>query len=95
MDKKEAYQEKSEAQFSLLKAEIDELAARADRLRAEAKMEYVKGIDALRAKQEDVKRKMKELTVAGGEAYKDLKPGVDSALFELKKAVESAISKFI
>jgi prefoldin subunit 5 len=94
MDKKEAYREKSEAQFKLLKARIDELAARADKMKAEAKIEYAEGIEALKSKKEDVKRKLKKLQEAGAEASQDLKAGLESALFDLKKAVDSAVKKF-
>jgi hypothetical protein len=94
MNKKEIYQEKWEAQLKQLRAKIDGLAARAEKARAEAKIEYAEGIDALKAKQEEVKKKLKQLKEASGEATKNLKTGVESALFDLKKAVESALRKF-
>ena len=94
MDKKIAYLEKAEAQFKLLKAKIDELAAKADKMKAEAKIEYAEGMDALKAKQIDLKRNLKELNQAGAEASKELKAGVEKVLYDLKKAVESAVSKF-
>jgi hypothetical protein len=88
MDKKEAYKEKWEAQLNQL------LAAKADQGKAEAKIEFAEGIEALKTKQEEVKNKLKELKAAGTEASKDLKAGVENALFDLKRAVESAVSKF-
>jgi hypothetical protein len=94
MEKKEAYQKKREAQLNQLRVTIEGLAAKADKARAEAKVEYAEGIDALKAKQEEVKMKLKALREASGESSKDLKAEVESALFDLKKAVESAVSGF-
>jgi predicted metalloenzyme YecM len=94
MDKKEAYQKKWQAQLDELRAKIEGIAARADKAKAKAEIEYAEGIDALKAKQEEVKKKLKQLKDASGEASKDIKNGMESALFDLKKAVESALRKF-
>ncbi len=94
MNEKEAYQKKWQSQLDELRAKIEGIAASADKAKAEAKIEYAEGIDALKAKQEEVKKKLKRLKEASGEASEDIKAGVESAIFDLKKAVESALHKF-
>jgi len=49
MNKKEAYQEKFDAQLREWSAKIDELKAKADQAKAEAKIEYYEQIEALRS----------------------------------------------
>jgi hypothetical protein len=94
MNKKAAYQEKWEAELRILNAKINELEAKADKVRAEAKLEYAKGLEAVKAKQKDVKKKILEIKKVGSEAGEDLKAGIESALYDLKKAVNSAVSRF-
>ncbi len=94
MDKKAAYREKWEAELKILNTKISELEAKADKVRAEAKIEYAKGIEAIKAKQKDVKKKIQEMKKAGSEAGENLKSGMESALYDLKKAINSAFSQF-
>ena len=54
MGKKEAYIEKLEAQLREWSSKIDELKARADKAKADVKLEYEKQIGELRTKQETV-----------------------------------------
>ena len=54
MGKKEAYIEKLEAQLREWSSKIDELQARADKAKADVKLEYEKQIGELRTKQETV-----------------------------------------
>ena len=91
---KSAYQEKIEAQLKEFAAKIDILAAKAEKARAEAKVKYYEQIEGLRAKQESVRQKLQRLKEPGAEAWRDLKKGIDSALADLRVAVQSAVSRF-
>jgi type I restriction-modification system DNA methylase subunit len=93
-EKKKAYQEKIEAQLKEFAAKIDVLAAKAEQAKAEAKVKYYKQIEGLRAKQESVRYKLQGLKEPGGEAWNDLKQGIDAAIDDLKGAVQSAVSRF-
>jgi hypothetical protein len=92
--KKGAYQEKIEAQMKEFAAKIDILATKAGQAKAEAKVKYYEQIEGLRAKQESVRQKLQGLKEPGSEAWGDLKKGIDSALEDLKVAVQSAVSRF-
>jgi len=94
MDKDKAFQEKMEAQIKLMGARIDELKAKAQKLKAEAKIEYMEGLEALEMKRNDVKAKLEKVKEAGKEAGRDLAAGIETSLFDLKNAIESAFSRF-
>jgi len=94
MNKKEAYQEKFDAQLREWSAKIDELKAKADQAKAEAKIEYYEQIEALRTKQAAAQTKLQELSTSGEQAWEELKPGLEHAWDDLKTSVENAMSKF-
>jgi len=94
MSKKEAYQDKIDAQLREWSSKIDELNAKADKATAEAKIEYYEQIEELRSKQTAAQTKLHELRNSGEQAWEELKPGLEHAWDDLKTSVEKAISKF-
>ena len=93
-DKRKAYEEKIEAQLEEWNAQIALLRTRADKARAEAKIEYYKTIEALQHRQDEARVKLHELKDAGDEAWEDLKTGTEKAWAEVKATFHSAASKF-
>jgi hypothetical protein len=93
-DKRKAYEERLDAQLEEWNAEIALLKARADKAKAEVKIEYYKTIEALQHKQGEARTKLLELKNAGDEAWEDLKSGAEKAWDEVKAAFQSAVSKF-
>jgi len=94
MNSKQAYQEKLDAQMREWNAKFEELKAKADQAKAEAKIEYYERIEELRSKQEVALRKLQEFGDSGEQAWEDLKPGLEHAWNDLKTSVEKAISRF-
>lgn len=94
MDSKEAYREKLEAQMREWSAKIDLLKARADQAKAEAKIEYNKGIEDLHQRKEALQAKVRELQHASDAAWKDIKAGTEKAAADLRDALQRALSKF-
>ena len=94
MGKKEAYQQKLEAQLDEWKADINKLKARADQADADTQLAYYKQIEELQSKQESAREKLKGLKEAGEDAWEDLKAGMDSAWNSLSQALKSATSRF-
>ncbi len=94
IDKRKAYQEKLDAQLEEWNAQISLLRAKADKAKAEAKIEYYEIIKTLQLKQDNAKAKLQELKAAGDEAWEDLKAGAEKAWAEIKTAFDSAASKF-
>jgi multidrug resistance efflux pump len=93
-DKRKAYEEKLDAELEEWNAQIALLKARADKAKAEAKIEFYKTIEALQHKQDEAGTKLHELKTAGDEAWEDLKRGAEKAWDEVKAAFHSAASKF-
>ncbi len=94
MDEKKAYIERMEAQLTEWSTKIGELAAKAEKAAADAKMAYQREIESLRAKQEAAKKKLHEMREAADEVWEGFKGGVENAWDELKNAVDSVVSKF-
>ncbi len=93
-DNRKAYQEKLDAQLKEWNAQISLLKARAEKTRAETKIEYYKIIEALQKKVDDARPKLKELKNASDEAWEELKSGAEKAWAEVKTAIDAAASKF-
>ena len=94
MGAREAYQKKMESQLKEWSAKIDGLRARAERASADIQIEYYEQIDTLRTKQEAAQSKLQELKRAGGNAWQDLKAGVETVWKELRNTMDNAVSKF-
>jgi hypothetical protein len=94
MSKKQAYEQKFQAQFEELSAEIDKLKAKAEQADADAQITYHKEVDKLRSRQDEMKQKLKELKNSGDDAWTDIVAGVESAQGALGNALRSAQSRF-
>ena len=94
MRNKEAYRQKLEAQMREWRAKIAQLKAQVDKKEAEVKIDYSKEIEELNSKKDAVEYKLEELTNASGEAWREIKAGVQSAVEDLKASLEKASSKY-
>ncbi|MEE4265448.1 MAG: coiled coil domain-containing protein [Desulfobacteraceae bacterium] len=94
MVNKEQYKEKVKAQLREWDAKIDQLKAKADRAKAEFKIDYTHHLEELRSKRERTKAKLEELKVAGDKAWESVKDGLEKASADLKRALDEAVSKF-
>jgi uncharacterized protein YaiL (DUF2058 family) len=94
MDKRKAFEEKLDAQMKEWNAQIALLKAKAHTVKAEAKVEYCRKIEALQHKRDSAKATLQELKAAGDEAWEDLRAGVEKAWGEVKTAVHDAAAKF-
>lgn len=93
-DRREAYREKREAQLREWAAKLDAWQARAQKAKAEAKIRYQEEVDDLRGRLRAARQKLDALRDAGGDAWEDLRAGMDEAVRDLKRAFERASSKF-
>src|SRR5213075_1007699 len=91
--KKAEYQKKVESQLDEFTRGIDELKMKAENSGAKAKAELNKEISALEQQKEVVSKKLSELKSSSAEAWEDLKARTDSAMTELKKSYDRAVSR--
>jgi len=91
---RDAYVQQLKAKMDEWNAEIDKLEAQADQAEAQTKLEYQKQIEDLRAKRDDLEKKIAQLQQASSEAWEDLKVGTERAWNALGDAVKSAADRF-
>jgi peptidoglycan hydrolase CwlO-like protein len=94
MDNKEAYINKMKAQLNEWDAEIDKLKAKYEKVSADTALEYQKQIDDLKSKRAAAENKITELKESSGDAWEELKSGIENAWTSLGEAIKSARSKF-
>ncbi|MEJ2469867.1 MAG: coiled coil domain-containing protein [Desulfuromonadales bacterium] len=94
MSKKQAYEEKFKAQLNELNAKIDVLKAKAEQAEASAKADYYETIEDLEKKRSAAKGKLQELQHASDDAWEDLKDGMEASWSSFAAAVKSAVSRF-
>lgn len=94
MSLKEEYQKELQEQLDEWSTEIDKLKAVADKAKAGLQVEYHKEIEELRDQQDAAQQKLHELKEESGDAWEDLKTGVELAWAALGAALKSAASRF-
>ncbi len=92
-EKREEYVEKIKGQLDEWNAAIDKLEKRAGELKAEGRERYEARVKALRAKQQELIGKLKDLQAAGGSAWDAIKASVEAGRAEFKRAYEEAESE--
>ena len=94
MSKKQAYEEKFKAQLDELNAKIDVLKAKAKQAEASLKADYYETIEDLLKKRSEAQSKLETLRDAGDGAWEDTKQGVEESRTTFAAAVKSAASRF-
>ncbi|MFA4885378.1 MAG: hypothetical protein WC601_06345 [Desulfotomaculaceae bacterium] len=94
MENRAEYQGKMEAQLSEWGAELDKLADRADKAKADTKQGYHDQIEALRSKHASMNAKLQELKTSSDDAWGDLKEGLDHSWDQVKDTFTKAIARF-
>ena len=94
MSTKEAYKQKIEAELELAQAKLAEFKAQAKIATADARIKHAKQADEIEQRVGATKAKLKELSEASGDAWEQLKDGVESAWGALSVAIQNAAAKF-
>ncbi len=94
MNKKQAYEEKFKAQLDELNAKIDVLKAKAKQSEASLKADYYESIEDLLKKRSEAQSKLEALREAGDDAWEDMRQGVEESWATFAAAVKSAVSRF-
>jgi len=82
------------ARQDAMDARIDRMAARADQFDAQARIRFQNDLAAMRAKQAEARRKLREFVKADEAAADDMKVGAAAAWDDLRAAFESAIKRY-
>jgi len=90
----QAFREQTETRLAEYKKEIDSLQAKAEKLGGDAKAKAEQQLTALRQKQDEVYEKLKELSSSRGNAWAQLKSGIDAAMEDFGNAYKKAAAEF-
>ena len=90
----QAFREQTAAKLAEYEKEIDQLQAKAEKLEGDAKAKAEQQLTALRLKRDEVIEKLKELGSAGGNAWEQIKSGIEAALEDLGNAYKKAAAEF-
>ena len=93
-EERKAYEEKLDAQLKEWKSQIAVLKAKADKAKADTKMNYYKIIQALEHKRDEARTHLQELKTAGDEAWENQKTGVEKVLDAFQTAFHGAAENF-
>ena len=94
MSMKETYQKELQVQLDEWGTEIDKLKVVAGKAKAGLQGEYYKEVEDLRCKQLEAQKKLYEMKEVSGDAWEDLKEGVEGAWDALSTGVKKAASRF-
>lgn len=87
---RELYKQKYEAQLEEWGAKIDELKAHADKLTAQAKLDLKPHTEAVHAKLEAAKAKLRHLSEATDDSWEGVKKDAEVVWHDARSAVEGA-----
>jgi phage host-nuclease inhibitor protein Gam len=92
-EKKEELVENYRERMDKVQGQIDSLKQEMNDASASAKQEYREKINSLESRHAELQNKVDEFKNASGEAWKDLKEGVDNAFSDIEDAVKEAKSE--
>ena len=90
----EAYQQKAKAHLKEMKAKMQIIEANVEKAGVDMKIKYQKNIDDWKSRFGDIETRLDKLSDSTGDAWKDIRSGVDSAMDELGKAIDTARKQF-
>ena len=93
-EQKELYQKKIEEKINQYGQKFMELQEKMVMLNEQAKASLAAEMENLNRKIQEVDEKSREIQSASGEAYEDLREGLESSLEEMDKAFDQAMDRF-
>ena len=88
-----AYLKKIEEKLEDWEWEIARIKEKADKVQGDARILYDEQLKVLRAKQKAARERLQDVREAGADSWGKFKTGVETALDDLKKAIDTAVSK--
>ena len=94
MATKEAYQKKLEAQLKEWDVKLDQLSAKAQTAKADARINYENELERLKSKRAAAHKTLEELGKRSENAWEDMKGGVEKVWDDMSKAIDKAAARF-
>ena len=90
----QAFRKQMEIKLNEYGEKIDQLQAKTEKLGEDGKTKAQEQLTALRQKRDEVSDKLKDLSSSSGNAWEQLKSGVDAAMEDLGNAYKKAAAEF-
>jgi len=90
----QAFGKQIETKLNEYGEKIDQLQAKAEKLGGDAKTKAEQQLTALRQKRDEASEKLKRLGSSSGDAWEQLKSGIDAAMEDLGNAYKKAVAEF-
>ena len=90
----QAFHEQMVTRLAKYNDDIDQLQVKVEELGGDAKVKAEQQLTALRQKRDEVSEKLKELSSSSGDAWEQLKSGIDAAMDDLGNAYKKAVAEF-
>jgi chromosome segregation ATPase len=90
----QAFRQQTETKLTEYEKDIDQLQSKAEKLEGDAKVKAEQELTALRQKRDAVSEKLKELSSSGGNAWDQIKSGIDATMQDLENAYKKAAAEF-
>jgi chromosome segregation ATPase len=89
-----AFRQQTEAKLTEYEKDIDQLQAKAEKLEGDAKVKAEQQLTALRQKRDAVSEKLKKLSSSSGNAWDQIKSGIDASMQDLENTYKKAAAEF-
>lgn len=94
MEKRDEYLEKINAQIEQCNVKLMRMRGKATEVHADMKLEYLKQVDKIESKREDLNEKYEQLKKSNENSWEDIKEGTEKAFNELKESFTKATKHF-
>lgn len=94
MEKRDLYLQKINAEVEQYSAKLSGMRGKAAEADADMKLEYLKQMEILEGKRDDLKEKYEQLRKATESSWEDMKEGTENAWNELRKSVAKVTEHF-
>lgn len=91
---RQAYEQKMDARLMKWDAQMQMLKARAKEAGADTKAAIAKELDELEERSDETRKKLSSLRDASGDAWRDMKTGLENSWRSLENAMKAAKSRF-
>jgi uncharacterized protein involved in exopolysaccharide biosynthesis len=90
MENEQAYRDEIRAQMEQLQADLNHLEAKIREKGADEKLRWQNEIEDLKSKHQSATRKIAEMGEKSGEAFDEIRQGIDKAMIDLADSINDA-----
>ncbi len=90
-----AYKDKIKAQVKEMKAKMILLEAEAEKVSADARIDYQKSVNVLKTQFKDIEMRLNRFSSASEDSWEEIRKGIDRSMSELRTALANATKHFV